>query len=144
MYVKTNWVDDITPISAEKMDNIENGISSLDRVMGTYVGNGAASRTISLGFTPSAVFVCDEDGSTRYGDDSRYYNGGLAVMGSPVKTGVVSTVDPVTTVNEFVLAAVTDGFMVYYTRYKRNGSYSYYNTIGTNENGKTLRYIAYK
>ena len=143
-YLKTTWEDDVTPISAEKMNKIEQGISSLDRVKGTYVGDGTALRTIPLGFTPSAVFVCGEDGGTRYGTDSHYYNGGLALQGSAIKTGVTSAVDPVATVNEYILAITTNGFKVYYTQYKPDEAYIYQNIIGTNKNGKTLHYIAYR
>ena len=58
MYVKTNWVDGVTPLSAEKMNNIEQGISSLDRATGTYVGNGGSGgQDISVGFAPKFVTV---------------------------------------------------------------------------------------
>ncbi|MGO5076118.1 hypothetical protein ACTQ4K_19760 [Clostridium sporogenes] len=30
-YTKTNWVDGFTPLSAEKLNNIENGIENLER-----------------------------------------------------------------------------------------------------------------
>ena len=57
--------------------------------VGSYTGNGAATRTISVGFTPKAVFVVESRG--HMADDcaslaQRFYYGGLAVTGSPVKT----------------------------------------------------------
>ena len=51
-------------------------------IVGTYTGDGAAERTISLGVTPKAVFVCSNSGSTLV---SYYSYGGLALRGSPVK-----------------------------------------------------------
>ena len=52
---------------------------------GHYTGNGAESRTISVGFTPIAVFVCTDSGETYYHayNDYNCY-GGLAVAGGPV------------------------------------------------------------
>lgn len=49
---------------------------------GTYTGNGAASRTVSLGFRPKAVFVLSE-GYFMYWNAST--SGGLAVDGAPVQ-----------------------------------------------------------
>lgn len=53
-------------------------------VTGTYTGNGAASRTISLGFTPRAIYVCSESG-TVYDGNGNYYYGGLALTGHPAQ-----------------------------------------------------------
>ena len=52
-------------------------------VTGTYTGDGAESRLISLGFQPKALLVMREEGySARpYTDD---YYGGLALPGKPV------------------------------------------------------------
>ena len=54
-------------------------------VCGTYTGNGSAEQFISLGFTPRAVFVCSDQGIT-VNSYNRYYYGGLAICGNPVKT----------------------------------------------------------
>ena len=50
-------------------------------VTGTYTGNGAASRTISLGFTPKAVFVADPYSNSYSSVPAD--RGGFAVTGSP-------------------------------------------------------------
>ena len=50
-------------------------------VMGTYAGDGAASRTISLGFTPKAVLLVDMLGRM-FSANGNY--GGLALAGSPM------------------------------------------------------------
>lgn len=60
-------------------------LADLEAVKGSYTGNGEATRTIELGFTPSAVFVCKNDGVSF---DGKTIYGGLAVTGSPAKSPV--------------------------------------------------------
>lgn len=60
---------------------------------GTYTGNGNAIQTIDLPFTPTAVFVTQEDGVyfresdplATIDDRIQTWYGGLAVKGSPLK-----------------------------------------------------------
>ena len=52
-------------------------------IVGSYTGNNAAERTISLGATPKAVFVCSRSGIA--GESGLIY-GGLAVTGSGVNS----------------------------------------------------------
>ena len=76
-------------------------------ITGTYKGDGAASRTISLGFTPKAVLVMPATGhmSDAY---LGYRYGGLALGQSPVTTSWGSEAgDPVLNITE-------GGFQVYY------------------------------
>lgn len=89
-------------------------------VAGSYVGNGMTTRTIELGFTPSAVLVMREDGLTK--DDTAIV-GGLAVTGSPV----VSSADL------YALQIVENGFMV-----ARNAG------VNTNMSVTTYNYVAFK
>jgi len=51
--------------------------------VGTYIGNGASTRTISLGFTPTAVLVTTVGGDVHYWASgiNRFY-GGLTVKGA--------------------------------------------------------------
>jgi len=51
---------------------------------GSYTGNNAASRTISLPFSPKAVFV-EAAAGLRQGDGR--HRGGLALLGYPAKNG---------------------------------------------------------
>ena len=51
---------------------------------GSYIGDGAESRFISLGFTPTAVLVVSQHGDM--GGGYTYY-GGLALEGHPVQDG---------------------------------------------------------
>ena len=69
-------------------------------IVGTYTGDGAAERTISLGVTPKAVLVFMERGYTYNG---AWYFGGLALRDAPAR---VSADHPVVTVT-------TGGFVVY-------------------------------
>ena len=49
-------------------------------VTGTYTGDDAASRTISLGFQPRALFIEAQDGRR----DASRISGGLALPGAPM------------------------------------------------------------
>ena len=69
---------------------------------GSYTGDGEASRTISLGFTPKAVLLMESSGRLFYSGASRYYCGGLAI-GSTAASGLDGT----------VFRIVTGGFQVY-------------------------------
>ena len=95
--------------------------------IGTYTGSGAASRTISLSFTPKAVLVMTQDGHTR---SSNYITGGLAVTGSPVK--IVNGAEEFTAVT-----LVSNGFRVYY-----NIDDDYYK-VQSNFKDRTYHYIAF-
>lgn len=77
-------------------------------VTGSYTGNGAESRLISLGFQPKALLVMREEGySARpYTDD---YYGGLALPGKPVCLQTSYGTD-------YILTIESKGFRVYYNR----------------------------
>lgn len=95
-------------------------LTSLEVVKGSYEGNGMTTRTIELGFTPSAVLVMRNDGVTK--DDTAIV-GGLAVTGSPV----VSSADL------YAVSIVENGFMV-----ARNAG------VNTNMSVTTYNYVAFK
>ena len=82
--------------------------------VGTYTGDGAASRTIALSFTPKAVLVLTEDGRINYDDGHQFYYGGLALTGLPAQlnyNGVYHNIVQVT----------ANGFEVYYNEiYMKN------------------------
>ena len=77
-------------------------------VTGTYTGDGAESRLISLGFQPKALLVMIEEGySARpYTDD---YYGGLALPGKPVCLQTSYGTN-------YILTIESKGFRVYYNR----------------------------
>jgi len=120
-----------TPLSQEKMNHIEQGIYALHRVTGTYTGDGATSRDISLGFAPSAVLLLPRGG---YSSVNSHYYGGFALIGHPVRYEG-------STDQQNVLSVNTDGFTVYYDDYV-DGSYN--TTIETNKSGMEYMYIAFR
>jgi hypothetical protein len=89
---------------------------------GTYTGNGAASRDITLPFTPTAALVMAKNGTT--GGTQPW--GGLALTGSPVQQGAG-------------IAAVTIGTNKFTVTYGTNG-----NDGITNTNGVVYHYIAFR
>ena len=92
-------------------------------VTGAYTGNGAATRTISLGFTPKAVLVMTNQGEMR---DLEVSYGGLAVTGYPaVNRGVA------------VVTIVSNGFQVVYND-ASTSTYKHY----SNRASTTYHYVA--
>lgn len=96
-------------------------------VVGSYVGNGTASRTISLGFTPKAVLLVAGSGETmtRSTGYDAYY-GGLITAGKKI-----------TCFSGTVLCIVENGFQV---GYANNSDI----ICCSNENGSTYYYLALK
>ena len=107
-------------------DTNENISSKAKFTFGTYTGNGASSRKISLPFTPSAVFLFSEFGVTTTA--AGYHYGGLAVSGSSVKVETL-------TGNRNVLSITSNGFNVSY--YSGNGV-----VIASNSDDTKLMYVA--
>ena len=103
---------------------LEAAISTIPRIVtGTYTGDGAMSKTISLGFTPKAVFVITAHGQVYDFYSGRLYYGGLALQGHPLQW-----INP--TVDEKAMEIVDGGFMVFYNTIY-NGQNSYTNVEGT-------------
>ena len=96
---------------------------------GTYTGDGAAERKISLPFTPKAVYVNPVSGETYDFYDDHQYHGGLAVQGGPLiwEHGASA-------VTKF-LEIVSGGFTVSTQTAVRHCSH-------TNDSGRTYYYLA--
>jgi len=63
----------------------QDAVSAVRIAVGSYVGNNASSRYISVGFQPKAVLVIDSQGIAGICPGSGNYTfGGLAVTGKPV------------------------------------------------------------
>ena len=110
------------------VDNLQNNSytsSNKPYAVGYYQGNGASSRTISLGFTPIGVLVmwmgC---AMTRYSLNDQIY-GGLAITNH----GVISEQ------NATGLSITTNGFLIYYN----TGNHTL-----TNLSDASYHYIAFK
>lgn len=96
---------------------------------GSYTGNGAASRTISLGFTPKAVLVFTNFGSSFDGlEYSNSHYGGLASTSRPVYSRWDS---------KLVMQIVAGGFWVAFEQAGTGDK------ILSNENGIVYYYIAF-
>ncbi len=104
---------------------VKEGIEFIGKpVIGSYIGSGASSRVISLGFQPSAVLVIPENG--RLYDHPNYIRGGLALIGKPAKISYGDAVRITTT-----------GFTVYYETDTKWG-------ILSNIINESYRYVAFK
>lgn len=88
------------PTDAANKQYVDEQVGSSRVVMGTYIGDGAPSQTIQLGFTPKAVLVC-QNGILSRGLQSHYAEG-LALDGYPAAEG-----------NSNVVSVVEGGFQVF-------------------------------
>ena len=102
-------------------------------VIGSYTGDGAATRVISLGFTPKAVYLCRYDGATHTRGTSNGYYGGLALPGHNVSVDIFGIQSWVA--GKSVLGIVENGFQVSYVA---NSSLF----CLTNEKDSDYRYLA--
>jgi len=97
-------------------------------VMGSYTGNGAVSRLITLGFTPAAVLVTYTYGDITTTDWAKW---GLALPGAPAKTPAYSG-------SSLVVEITANGFNVYARNYDTGES------SATNTHFATYNYIAWR
>lgn len=103
-------------------------------IIGSYTGDGTQGREIELGFQPKAVLLFDANGNTN--DDVNGYAGGLALPGLAVSAGIGSVTYDATWSDSYSVLMITEnGFKVnYYSNRK----------VGSNVDGMTYRYIAFK
>ena len=95
-----NLASPADPTDAANKQYVDEQVGSSRVVMGTYIGDGAPSQTIQLGFTPKAVLVC-QNGILSRGLQSHYAEG-LALDGYPAAEG-----------NSNVVSVVEGGFQVF-------------------------------
>lgn len=103
--------------------------SKAEIVTGVYTGDGAAERTIELGFQPKAVLLIQDHGKTYVNwsnSDAAY--GGLFLPGHPLKCSPGGAGTPTEAAE-----IVSTGFLI------RCGGYSH-----TNDNGDVYHYLAVK
>ena len=93
--------------------------NAIKKATGTYTGNGQATRTIEIGFTPIAVFVMRNDSVFV---DSGAITGGFAVTDSPCTNGTNNAIE--ITENGFKVGRVTS-------------------SVNTNQSTKVYNYIAF-
>ena len=94
-------------------------------VFGSYSGNGAASRTITLGFTPKALLVIPRTGQISINSIHPELYGGLSYTGHDASCSAGT-----------LLSIVENGFTVYYNRTE-----TYF--IHSNSSGMVYYYIAF-
>ena len=106
---------------------IEAALTALPQlVFGTYTGDGAASRTIELGFTPKALIVTDSRGGFfRFSSNLGRIFGGIVFPGKPAQVE-----------DRMIMAICDNGFQVYKDTITPYAS--------TNYSGEEYRYIAIK
>ena len=105
-------------------EKIEAGLAGKAEVVtGTYTGNGASSRTITLGFQPKALYLCSQGGLAGYLSGYYYVCGGLALPGHPL-------VDQGNN-NAVAVEITATGFQLYRDSYRQ-----------VNENGWVYFYLA--
>ena len=98
-----NWdkIDAALKSNAEAITAVQAAVPKI--VFGTYIGDGADSRTIPLDFTPKAVLVTNHYGACYISGE---IHGGLALAGHDIEGSN----------QELALHIVTNGFMVYLGR----------------------------
>ena len=112
-FLRTDFNTDFGIIDGALGDKVE-------MIVGSYTGDGAETRVISLGVTPRAVLLECMDGNR-----GAYCPGGLAVTDGPVRYS--SNALPL------ALSIVEGGFQVSYKQY----------TNETNKPSEVLRYAAF-
>ena len=130
--VTASLIDAYTKGEINNLINTINNTISTSVVAGTYIGDGAASRFINLGFTPKAVLVFNRFGQARDGNigDGGVLDGGLAIISNPVVTTLYNS-GQYTDIP--LLEVVASGFNVYN---------NYNNGKGPNTNGMRYNYLA--
>lgn len=70
-----------TKAAASTLSSLQNRTPRL--LTGVYTGDGTETRTIALGYTPSAIFVCRNNGAVYLASGYSFHYGGLAFPGKP-------------------------------------------------------------
>ena len=108
----------------ERLDAVETALPlKCEAYVGKYTGNGAETRTISLGFTPKAVLVMDCTGFTGLQYNGTRSAGGLALPDQPVENE-----------NGIAVEIISSGFRVAYLG----------NEVRSNQADKPYVYLALK
>lgn len=101
--------------------------------VGSYVGDGQESRTISLSFAPKMVLVFLKHGYTYYSSGNQYHYGGMACLNKPAVTGSSGgTGNP-------IVEIAGSGFKVYCSEQK---SGNFQTCVETNAADKEFYYFA--
>ena len=121
-FLRTDFNADLEKIDTALGEIAETADGKVSIVTGSYTGNSSSGRVITLGFTPTAVYLCSADGLAGYAEGSFYCYGGLMVPNLPIKLE-----------GQKAAEIVENGFKVYYSSY-----------IQTNGSSKVYYYIAFR
>lgn len=83
-FLRTDFNTDFEKIDAALNHIFQTADGRADVVNGTYTGDGAAERAISLGFQPKALYLCTWGGVAGHISGSYRVYGGLAFPGHPI------------------------------------------------------------
>ena len=135
IYVRTSngtWKDIHAEIRSE-LNIVKSELQECTRCQfGVYVGDGAESRVINLGFTPDAVEIYRENGVQNDTYNYNYY-GGFAIKQYPCRCQPAN--------NQVIFEVCEGGFKVYNWTYKLVAGYRYSNV---NISGSKYYFKAYK
>ena len=81
-FLRTDFNEDLATLDAA-LKQLDTDLGALV-VFGSYTGDDAEARDISLGFAPAAVYVCTSSGTAGTVEAYQYSYGGLAFSGRPV------------------------------------------------------------
>jgi hypothetical protein len=138
IYVRTSngtWKDIHSEIRSE-LNIVKSELRERPRCLfGVYVGDGAESRVINLGFTPDAVEIYFEDGTQVFDTyaTAQHY-GGLAIKQYPCRCSFMN--------NQVIFEVCEGGFKVYSWTDSLSGNPDHDSRV--NENGKKYYFKAYK
>lgn len=120
-FLRSDFNTDLQKIDTALREITETADGKISIITGSYTGNDSNGRVISLGFTPSAVYLCSEGGLAGYNSGNYHCYGGLMTPDSPIKIS-----------GQLAAEIVENGFKLYYGTY-----------IQTNCSGTTYHYIAF-
>ena len=121
-------LNDLSSTVSSLSANVTANLTKL--TFGTYTGNGAQTRTISLGFTPKAVLVLSAFGGVYSQEHAGDHWGGLALTNNPVQVCNGG--------NETVVKIVTNGFQV--SCYNADNGFD---RLASNNSSVAYHYIAF-
>lgn len=120
-FLRTEFNADNSKIDAALKALNTLSVGKAELVFGSYVGNDATDRTISLGFTPRGVLLGLASG--RFSNSSTIF-GGLAMAGKPVTISSTHLVEIVTNGFQVRRGELTGG--TYYVAEGNSAQFTYY------------------
>lgn len=92
-YQLHQWLPEDDFLRSEMNENFSKLDTAARMLVGTYTGDEQAERFISLGFTPRAVLVVNDEGQMGSSASATRCKGGLAAPGMSTLNGLISIVD---------------------------------------------------